>query len=99
MGTRIFALVAQLRNLVPCKVIQDSIGFPDSRYWIVDSLSVDSLPVELGFGDSEFLELKFGFQSPEFRIPQAKMSRIPKSGIAYMGRVVVYERLLAIEKM
>ena len=94
MGTRIFALVAQLRNLVPCKVIQDSIGFPDSRYWIVDSLSL-----ELGFRDSEFLELKFGFQSPEFRIPQAKMSRIPKSGIAYMGRVVVYERLLAIEKM
>ena len=94
MGTRIFALVAQLRNLVPCKVIQDSIGFPDSRYWIVDSLSV-----ELGFGDSEFPELKFGFQSPEFRIPQAKMSRIPKSGIAYMGRVVVYERFLAIEKM
>ena len=94
MGTRIFALVAQLRNLVPCKVLQDSIGFPDSRYWIVDSLSV-----ELGFGDSEFLGLKFGFQSPEFRIPQAKMSRIPKSGIAYMGRVVVYERLLAIEKM
>ena len=94
MGTRIFALVAQLRNLVPCKVIQDSIGFPDSRYWTVDSLSL-----ELGFGDSEFLELKFGFQSPEFRIPQAKMSRIPKSGIAYMGRVVVYERLLAIEKM
>ena len=94
MGTRIFALVAQLRNLVPCKVIQDSIGFPDSRYWIVDSLSV-----ELGFGDSEFLELKFEFQSPEFRIPQAKMSRIPKSGIVYMGRVVVYERLLAIEKM
>ena len=88
------ALVAQLRNLVQCKVIQDSLGFPDSRYWIADSLSV-----KFGFRDSGFLELKFGFQSPEFLIPQAKMTRIPKSGIAYMGRVVVYERLLATEKM
>ena len=48
-------LVAQLRNLVRCKVIQDSLGFPDSRYWIADSLSK-----ELGFRDSGFLKLKFG---------------------------------------
>ena len=28
-----------------------------------------------------------GFQSPGFRIPQAKISRIPESILPYMGRV------------
>ena len=55
MGTSIFALVAQLRNLVPCKVIQDSVGFPDSRYWTADSLSVElglCIPIVSGIPDS-----------------------------------------------
>ena len=35
---------------------------------------------------SGFLELYFGFQSPGLQIPQAKISRIPESGLPYMGR-------------
>ena len=30
---------------------------------------------------SGFLELNYGFQSPEFRISPAKLSRIPESGL------------------
>ena len=36
--------------------------------------------------DSGFLVLDSGFQSPGFRIPQAKNSWIPESGFPYMGR-------------
>ena len=43
---------------------------PDSFNWILDS-GVQSL---LGFG---FVYLYSGFQSPEFRIPETKFSRIP----------------------
>ena len=35
--------------------------------------------------DSGFLVLDSGFQSPGFRIPQAKNSWIPESGFPYMG--------------
>ena len=33
------------------------------------------------FVGSGFLELNYGFQSPEFRISPAKLSRIPESGL------------------
>ena len=36
--------------------------------------------------DSGFLVLDSGFQSPGFRIPEAKNSWIPQSGFPYMGR-------------
>ena len=36
--------------------------------------------------DSGFLVLDSGFQSPGFRIPQARNSWIPESGFPYMGR-------------
>ena len=36
--------------------------------------------------DSGFLVLDSGFQSPGFRIPQAKNSWIPESEVPYMGR-------------
>ena len=38
--------------------------------------------------DSGFLVLDSGFQSPGFRIPQAKNSWIPESGFPYMGRIL-----------
>ena len=36
--------------------------------------------------DSGFQKLDSGFQSLVFRIPQAKISWIPESGLPYMGR-------------
>ena len=41
----------------------------------------------LGFGLLGFLVLDSGFQSPGFRIPQAKKFWIPESGFPYMGRI------------
>ena len=38
--------------------------------------------------DSGFLVLDSGFQSPGFRIPEAKNSWIPESGFPYMGREI-----------
>ena len=38
--------------------------------------------------DSVFLELDSGFQSPGFRISEAKSSWIPESGFPYMGRSI-----------
>ena len=43
--------------------------------------------------DSGFLVLDSGFQSPGFRIPQAKNSWIPESGFPYMGRKVEHTYL------
>ena len=49
----------------------------DSTSWISDSSYLDSgIP---SLGDSGFLELYSGFQSPGFRIPLEKISRIPDS--------------------
>ena len=45
-------------------------GFIISGTWIPDSNRKR---------DSVILELNFGFQSPGFRIPQARISRIPDS--------------------
>ena len=42
--------------------------------------------------DSGFLVLDSGFQSPGFRIPQAKNSWIPESGFPYMGRLLFNNR-------
>ena len=36
--------------------------------------------------DPGFQKLDSGFQSPVFRIPRAKISWIPESGLPYMGR-------------
>ena len=60
--------------IAPCKGIQDGLGFwiprrriPDSRYLSLCQWNLDS----------GFLALYSGFQSPGFRIPQAKLFRIP----------------------
>ena len=48
--------------------------------------------MELGFqilnisGIPDFFELNSRFQSPGFRIPQAKIYQIPEFGLSYMGR-------------
>ena len=73
-------------DVAPCKGIQDTLGFwiPRrglripitgfqiffSRTWIPDSNCQ---------WDSGFLHLYSGFQGPGFRIPQAKISKIPDS--------------------
>ena len=36
--------------------------------------------------DSGFQKLDSGFQCPLFRVPRAKISRIPESGLPYMGK-------------
>ena len=48
-------------------------GIPDSYICIPDSKAQDS-----GFHKQKF---------PRFRIPNAKISRIPESGFLYMGRL------------
>jgi len=50
-----------------------------SGTWILDSNRL---------WDPGFLELFSGLQSPEFRIPQGKFSRIPKFEFPYMRRLV-----------
>ena len=76
----------------------------DSGFQLLDSgfqlLDSKSFSVELGFRIPivswipRFLQLHSGFQGPGFRIPQAKISKIPDSpyknfpdsGIPYIGR-------------
>ena len=58
----------------------------NSRYWILDSLSVEWIPDSNHKGDSAFLDLYSGFQNPGFRIPQEKFpgfhkKNFPNSGI------------------
>ena len=73
-------------------------GIPVPRYWIEDSLSrgtwIPDRPIISGIPDSlsctpdskaqvsGFLELKL----PQSRIPQSKISLIPKIGLPCMGR-------------
>ena len=45
---------------------------------------------------STFPGLYSGFQSPGFWIPQAKISRIPESGVPYMGREMQRRQFLTI---
>ena len=52
----------------------------DSNYWIPDLFQWNL--------DSGFLHLYSGFQGPGFRIPNAKISRIPESRFLYMGRFI-----------
>ena len=82
------------------KGIQDSLGL-DSRYWILDSLSVElwiHIPIIRGILDSvscishfkagikDFTAIRFG----EYQIPQAKISQIPESGWGKPGHVIMY---------
>ena len=51
---------------------------------------MDLQQVDSGFPfkrDPGFQKLDSGFQNPVFRIPQAKISWIPESGLPYMGRI------------
>ena len=71
-----------------CKVIQDSLAF-----WIPLTLEFRILcqwNLDSGFqsllGLREFFELYSGFQSPGFRIPQAKVSWCLESGFPYLAR-------------
>ena len=65
-------------SFAPYKVIQDSLGF-----WIFRCgfRIPDSNPL----WNSWFLQLNSGSQSPEFRIPQAKITRFLESGLPYVG--------------
>ena len=90
--------------IAPCKgIYKDSHGFwiprrriPDSRYLIPVFVSGTQILDSNLQQDSGFLELYSGFQSPGFRIPQAKLVRIPipqakisqiqESGFPFMGR-------------
>ena len=75
-----------------------SLRFRKCKTWILDSKSLildcDFLSMEHGFWfpivsgiSSGLLELYSGFQSPGFRIPQAKILPIPKSRFPYLGRI------------
>ena len=48
-----------------------------SRYWIPDSYRLR---------DFGFLELNFGFESPRYQIPLAKICQIPESALSYIRR-------------
>ena len=72
------------RYFAPCKGIQDSLGFwtscrgfqiPGTEFRILCQWNLDS----------GFLELYSGFQSPGFRIPQTKFSRIPIQNCPMQG--------------
>ena len=68
-------------------VSQSTSRIRDSSYWIAVFVSRTFIPVSNRQWDSDFLELYSGFQSPGFRIPQAKFSLITESGFPqYMGR-------------
>ena len=66
-------------------VSQSTSRIRDSSYWIAVFVSRTFIPVSNRQWDSDFLELYSGFQSPGFRIPQAKISLITESGFPYMG--------------
>ena len=95
-------LVSQVANdhhLGPCKVIQDVLGILDSIftrwmphfiYWIPCQWHLNSGFQSLGKRDSGFLELNNEFHSQGFRIPPAKISRIPESRHALYG--ATYQR-------
>ena len=70
----------------PCKGIQDTLGFwiprrgfriPFTGFQIF--LGGTWIPDSNCYWDSGFLHLYSGFQGPGFRIPQAKISKIPNS--------------------
>lgn len=65
----------------PCNGIQDSLGFHDSRYWMsYPSPSVElgfPIPIVIGILDSINSIPDSKPQDSGFRIPQAKISRIP----------------------
>ena len=65
----------------PCNGIQDSLGFHASRYWMsYQSPSVElgfPIPIVIGILDSINSIPDSKPQDSGFRIPQAKISRIP----------------------
>ena len=75
--------------IAPCKGIQDSLGFclfhtGNSGFLVLDSTDFVGgtwILESKGQWDSGFLELHFGFHSPRFSIPEAKISRIPEYGV------------------
>ena len=77
-------------NIAQYMVIQDSIGFriPRAGFWISVPNIPDSKSWILDFNAeySGFQEHDSGFQCQVFRIPQAKISRIPKYGLPYIGQ-------------
>ena len=84
-------------HLRESKTVLDS-GFDavDSGFQVMDSalchLNLDS-ESQSWEGFRGFLELLSGFQSPGSRIPQAKISWIPESGLPYMGRPLVWQQI------
>ena len=67
-------------------ILDSTPWIPDSRYWIPLSVSGTWILGSNIDWDSRFFELYCGFQSPEFRIPQAQFSRIPESVFPYAMR-------------
>ena len=66
------ASIPHYQTIAPSKGVQDSLEFwiPRRQFRILCQ----------GNLDSRFLDLYCGFQSPGFRVPQAKISRIPLQG-------------------
>ena len=64
----------------------------DSGFKVLDSgfLNVSGTRIPDSNHQSGFLQLSSGFESPGFRIPQAKISRIPESGLPYVGQGSFY---------
>ena len=73
------ASIPHYQTIAPCKGVQDSLEFwiPRRQFRILCQWNLDSGFISL---DSRFLDLYCGFQSPGFRVAQAKISRIPLQG-------------------
>ena len=100
-----FSSPALIFAVCPCNLIWDSLWFliprcefQDSRYWILDSLSVElglRIPVASGIPnslsyipDSKAQDSRFAQKNFRFQIPQTKMSWIPESGLPHMRRML-----------
>ena len=75
----------QGKSLHVSSLIQDNSGFHAVRsLWIKDSRYL--IPDCYHLRDFGFLELNFGFQSPKYQIPVAKICQIPESALSYIRR-------------
>ena len=74
--------------VAPCKAIQDSLIFWIPRGGFQSSMKLGFwIPIFSGIPDSLRCIPDSKAQDSGFRIPQAKISRIPESILPYMGRV------------
>ena len=79
--------------LIPIRLVRESKTVVDSGFHVLDSDSGFQVR-DSGFfvtgtwipDSNPYRKWDFGFQSPGFAFPQAKISPIPESGFCYMGR-------------